>query len=229
MGPLAVAASALALACPPPPPAPPPVTLIVHPRWVSNTLITEYWPSPERWFTGRLVRAPGIPGHHRVAWLYGARGLPMEGEGIGSDGRVYHFAGPYDLGWVNARGKRTEPCRQSPGHWTNGRPFWLARPSGARFAPGHTRTLAYWKSAAVDPRLISFGSRIFVPAYCSTPAHGWLVAGDTGGAIIGPHLDVYRPPPSQRPGGHRWGNLLRGQKVLVVPPGTRPKVTPRCP
>jgi len=101
-------------------------------------------------------------------------------------------------------------------------------PHLARFAPGHSRTLAYWRSAAVDPRLIAFGSRIFVPAYCTTPARGWLVARDTGGAIIGPHIDVYRRPPAQRPPGVHWGTLLRGQKVFVVPPGTTPKHMPRC-
>src|SRR5437764_753663 len=101
MGTLATLVAGLALGCPPPPPAPPPVRRITQPRWVSGTLVTEYWPSPERWFKGRLVRAPGIPGLHRVGWLFGARGLPMEGEGIGSDGRVYHFAGPYGSGWVN--------------------------------------------------------------------------------------------------------------------------------
>jgi hypothetical protein len=225
---LAVVAAAAALGCPPPPPAPPPVRQISQPRWLSETVITEYWPSPERWFGGPLVRAPGIPGRHRWAWLYGARGLPMEGEGIATDGRVYHFAGPYDIGWLNAFGAPTTPCRHSAGYWTNGRPARLSSPVRARFAPGHSRTLAYWRSAAVDRRLIPFGSRIFVPAYCRTPAHGWLVARDTGGAIIGPHIDVYRPPPAARPPGIHWGTLLRGQKIFVVPPGTTPKRTPRC-
>ena len=222
MGTLAVAAAVLSLGCPPPPPQPV-VHLITQPRWVQNTLVTEYWPSRERWFTGRLVRAPGIPGRHRVDWLFGARGLPMEGEGIGSDGRVYHFAGPYDIGWVNRRGGRTAPCR-APGFWTNGRPFWLSRPHAARFAGGHSRTLVYWKSVAVDPRMIPFGSRIFMQALCATPALGWVTARDTGGAIKGAHIDVYRPPPAQLGNGL----LLRGQAMLVVPPGTKPKHEPRC-
>jgi hypothetical protein len=228
LGLAALLAVTAALACPPPPAPPPPVREIVHPRWVPGTLITEYWPSPERWFAGPLVRAPGIAGRHRSEWLYGARGLPMEGEGIGRDGRVYHFAGPYDIGWVNRLGRATAPCRHSPGNWTAGRPFRLASPKRARFAPGHSRTLAYWRSAAVDPRMIPFGSRIFVPAYCSTPARGWLTAADTGGAIIGPHIDVYRPPPAQRPGGRIWGNLLHDQKMFVVPPGTKARLLPRC-
>jgi 3D (Asp-Asp-Asp) domain-containing protein len=225
---LAAFVAAAVVGCPPPPPAPPPVRQIAQPRWLPGTLITEYWPAPERWFTGRLVRAAGIPGRHRVDWLHGAHGLPMQGEGVGADGRVYHFAGPWDLGWVNRSGARTTPCEKAPGYWTNGRPFWLRAPGRARFAAGHSRTLAYWRSAAVDRRLIPFGSRIFVPAYCKTPARGWLVAQDTGGAIIGPHIDVYRSPPATRPSTRKWGALLRGQKIFVVPPGTTPRHKPSC-
>jgi 3D domain-containing protein len=214
---------ALAAGCPPPPP-PPARHLLTQPRWIHHTLVTEYWPVPERWFSGRLVRAPGIPGRHRAAWLYGAHGLPMQGEGIGSDGRVYHFAGPYGSGWVNSAGAPTAPCT-APGYWTNGRPFALAHPSWARYAPGHSRTLVYWKSVAVDRSVIPFGSRIFMSALCRTPARGWVVARDTGGAIGGAHIDLYRPPPASLSGGL----ALRGQSMLVIPPGTAPKRTPRCP
>lgn len=114
------------------------------------------------------MRAPGIAGLHSVDWLYGARGLPMEGEGLARGGRVVHFSGPYGVGWVNRAGGATRPCT-APGYWTNGRPFWLSsgwRSRGGRvtwplegggwsngkgvrltpprvhFAPGHSRTLA---------------------------------------------------------------------------------------
>src|SRR5207244_12605677 len=70
VGTLAVAAAVLSLGCPPPPP-PPVVHLLTQPRWVQNTLVTEYWPSRERWFTGRLGRASGIPGRPRVDWVFG--------------------------------------------------------------------------------------------------------------------------------------------------------------
>jgi hypothetical protein len=82
-----------------------------------------------------------------------------------------------------------------------------------------------WKSVAVDRNVIPFGSRIFMLALCSTPARGWVYARDTGGAIGGAHIDLYRPPPAQPSGGL----VLRGQSMLVVPPGTRPRHTPRCP
>lgn len=220
---LLAAALTIALAGCPPPPPPPSDHLLTSPRWIKNTLVTQYWPAPERWFTGPLVRVEGIPGRHRSDWLFGARGLPMQGEGIASNGRVYHFAGPYDLGWRNRAGRHTAPC-SAPGFWTDGRPFRLALPARALFAAGHSRTLVYWKSAAVDPHLIPFGSHIFLHALCSTPTHGWVVARDTGGAIGGAHIDIYRPPPEYVSGG----DVLRGQPMLVVPPGTRPRRAPHC-
>jgi 3D (Asp-Asp-Asp) domain-containing protein len=237
----------------PPPRTPPRVTLVRRPRWVANVLITEYFPAPERWFDGRLVSAPGLPGRHRIDWLYSARGLAMQGEGVGTDGRFYHFAGPYSLTWRNAFGGRTLPCTRAPGYWTNGRPTWIGptwldgagrvtyplpggrwsagrpvqtkRPAAsAVFARGRSLSLRYWHDVAVDPRFIAYGSRIFVPAYCSTPSHGWLTAADTGGAILGPHIDVFRAPPS-RP----WASqALRGQRIFVVPPGHAAPSGVRC-
>jgi hypothetical protein len=232
---------------------PPVVKQIKRPRWVSKMLITEYFPAPERFFTGRLVRAPGLPGRHRIDWLYGARGLAMQGEGIGADGRFYHFAGPYSLTWRNAAGTPTYPCTRAPGHWTSGRPKWIGTtwlnrtgqltfplpharwsngrpasakpPSGAaRFAPGAARTLTYWQHIAVDPRMIPHGSSVFIPAYCKTPSHGWFEAADTGGAIIGRHIDVFRAPPTKV-----WSSrVLRDTKVFVVPPGFRRPAKVHC-
>ena len=237
---------------------PPPHTVrskekpLSHPRWLSRTTITEYWPTPERWFVGKRVRAPGLAGRHRVDWLYSAHGLAMEGDGVGLDGQRYRFLGPYGTPWVNEYGSTTRPCASGP--WTRGRPFWLAfgwrnrwggvtfplanggwwdRPP-ARYAPpprplrfgrGPSLPLVYWRSAAVDPRLIPLGSRIFVPALCRTVGHGWLVARDTGGAIIARHIDVYRPPPPSPTGGQ----ALFEQRIFVVPAGTRAAAAPRCP
>ena len=61
-------------------------------------------------------------------------------------------------------------------------------------------------------------------AYCDTPAHGWLTARDTGGAIIARHIDVYRAPPRERFGGR----LFRGQRIYVVPPGFTTPRSLRC-
>jgi hypothetical protein len=228
----------------PPPQQPPSERTITRPGWLTGVLMTEYFPAPERWFDGRLVHAPGLAGTHRVDWLYSARGLAMQGEGIGSDGRLYHFAGPYTLTWRNGNGGRTYPCVRAPGYWTNGAPDWIGptgvsrsgqvtypladgdwsngRPvrvvgkkASAQFAPGASLTLSYWHDAAVDPRLIPHGSSIFAPVLCDTAGHGWLLAADTGGAIIGRHIDIFRSPPATP-----WDDtLLRNQTIFVVPPG----------
>jgi 3D (Asp-Asp-Asp) domain-containing protein len=232
------AAAGAAGACPPRPP----VTAhrITSPRWVSAAVVTEYYPIREAWFTGKLMSVPGLPGRHRVDWLYGPNGVAMNGEGVGVDDRFYHFAGPYSLGWVDAAGRSTRPCWN--GTWTSGAPAWLAfgwrnrrgqvtfplarggwsndpaarylrPPAGLRFAAGRTRPLPFWHTVAVDPKVIPLGSRVFIPAYCDTPAHGWFHALDTGGAIIAFHLDVYRRPPATLE-----LRSLRGQRVYVVPP-----------
>jgi len=224
---------------------------ITRPRWVSGAVVTEYYPVRERWFGGKAVRAPGLAGRHRVDWLYGPHGVAMNGEGLGSDGRFYHFAGPYDVGWVDRSGRATTPCWN--GRWTDGEPAWLdlgwrnargqvtyplagggwsngaaARtvrvPAGLRFAAGLSRPLPFWRAVATDPRVVPRGSRVFIAAYCDTPAHGWFRALDTGGAIIGFHFDVYRSPPDTLE-----LHALRHQRVFVVPPGTRPHATgARC-
>jgi 3D (Asp-Asp-Asp) domain-containing protein len=214
-------------------------------------LVTEYFPIREAWFRGRTLPAPGLTSQHRVDWLYGAHGVAMNGEGIGLDGRVYHFAGPYNLSWVNAGGAPTLPCWN--GHWTRGKPVWYGSgwrnafgqvtfplpgggwsnqravrlvhlPRPAQFSAGPSLPLDYWKRVAVDPKLIPLGSRVFIPAYCRTPAHGWFTAGDVGGAIIARHVDVFRAPPAALADTHALWN----QTIFVIPPGTTPQHPPRC-
>jgi hypothetical protein len=112
------APSATARGCP----SRPPVTErpITSPRWVSGAVVTDYYPIRESWFAGRAVRVRGLSGRHRIDWLLGPHGLAMNGEGLGRDGRFYHFAGSYGIGWVNDAGAATRPCWN--GVWAGGRP-----------------------------------------------------------------------------------------------------------
>jgi len=227
--------------------------VLTKPTWLAGVRLTEYFPVPERWFRGRRVAAPGLPGDHRIDWLYSARGVSMEGDGLGLDGRPVHIDALGSGGWINERGQPTVPDRRA--HWSRGAPFWRAGAywmtherlptfplesgdwasgpglryvplRGVSFAPGPSRPLRYYRSVAVDPRLIPLGSRIYIPAYRSSAGHGWFTAQDTGGAILGRHLDIYRPPPALASDSGRY---LTRQRIYVVPPGHPARVPPGSP
>jgi 3D (Asp-Asp-Asp) domain-containing protein len=211
--------------------------------WLSGFIVTEYYPVPERWFNGASVAAPGSSGRHRVDWLYSANGVSMEGDGVDLHGRQVHIAELGSVGWVDSAGTPTAaprcgirwshgpPAWRAGGWrnragavtyplaggagWSNGVGHWVGAYGGATFELGSSLPLRYYRSVAVDPQLIPEGSRIYIPAYRNVNG-GWFVAQDTGGAIIGRHIDVYRPPTPQPFGS---GRLLLGARVYVIPPG----------
>jgi 3D (Asp-Asp-Asp) domain-containing protein len=210
--------------------------------WLGGVIITEYYPVPESWSDGAPVSTPGLAGRHRADWLYSAKGVSMEGDGVDLAGRPVHIQNLGAVGWVNAAGKHTVPphcgvhwSQGAPywraggwrnragqvtyplaaGGWSNGAGHWVGDYGGATFALGASLPLRYYHSVAIDPKLIPRGSRIFIPAYRNISG-GWFLAQDTGGAIIGRHIDVYRPPTAERFG---TGRLLLHQRVYVIPPG----------
>jgi 3D (Asp-Asp-Asp) domain-containing protein len=212
---------------------------LTKPTWVTPVTVTEYYPAPERWAVSRLVAAPGLAGRHRADWLYSANGMAMEGDGIGLDGHWYHIE-TTGTGWVDAMGRVTAPgadgwtggspawllgtywtsatgARTFPlggGVWTQGRGVGFHAPPGVSFGRGQSRPLTYDRTLAVDPRLIPLGSRVFLPAYRFTRFRGWFIAADTGGAIGGRHVDVFRKAPAS-PADAR---SLTGQRMYVIPP-----------
>jgi 3D (Asp-Asp-Asp) domain-containing protein len=222
-------------------PPPIPEHPITHRQWLGGVTITEYYPAPEHWFVGRQISAPGLPGRYAADWLYSAHGLAMEGDGVDRFGRPAHIADLGTTGWVNVAGRPTVPV--CLGKWSGGSPVWLkggwrtaggavtfplesggwsngpgvgTRPyGGVTFGTGHSLLLSYYHSIAVDPRLIPLGSRVYVPAYRQIGG-GWFIAQDTGGAIKGRHIDVYRSPPFSP---SDLGRYMTAQRILVIPPG----------
>jgi 3D (Asp-Asp-Asp) domain-containing protein len=209
-------------------------------RWLNGVAVTEYWPSPESWFVGRLVKAPGLAGLHRIDWLYSATGLSMEGSGIGLDGQQYHINALGSGGWITTTGASTSPSdgwsagapywraggywrnkkRQvtfplSAGGWSNGRGAKYVPLRDVTFAAGGSLSLHYYESIAVDPSVIPLGSRVYVPAYRNDGYGGWFIAQDTGGAINGRHIDVYRSPPASP---LAIGQSLASQRIFVIKP-----------
>jgi 3D (Asp-Asp-Asp) domain-containing protein len=222
----------------PPGKIPPPPGKHAKGSWLRSVTITEYWPAPESWFVGRLVKTPGLRGLHRIDWLYSAMGVSMEGDGIGLDGRMYHIDSLGRGGWVTASGSSTSP---SDG-WSGGSPFWRAGGywrnrtgavtfplqtggwaagrgrryvplRGVSFAAGQSLPLHYYRSIAVDPGVIPLGSRVYVPAYRHDGHGGWFIAQDTGGAISGHHIDVFRSPPASSSDS---GQSLVRQRIYVI-------------
>jgi 3D (Asp-Asp-Asp) domain-containing protein len=214
-------------------------------RWLGGVKVTEYYPVPEAWFVGRKVGAPGLSGKHRIDWLYSATGVSMQGEGVGLDGREYHIDALGSGGWVTDKARPSVPGRRG---WKGGPPVWRAGAywlthaheltfpldgggwsngtgkryvplPGVSFAEGPSLPLHFWRSIAVDPQTIPLGSKVYVAAYRHTPGHGWFLAQDTGGAIIGRHVDVYRSPPASSDVG---GNSYADQRIYVIPPGRSP-------
>ena len=218
---------------------------IRRPRWINGVEITEYYPIPESFFRGALVRAPGLRGTHRIDWLYSARGLTMEGDGIGLDGRKYHVENVGRGGWVDKQGPPELDRRRcgifwraggfyrnahrlltfplDGGGWSNGAGVRYVPLRGVTFGNGPSLPLTYYHSLAVDPSVIALGSRVYIPAY-RRHGGGWFIAQDTGGAIGGRHVDVFRSPPTSL---NDEGQLLRGQRIYVIPPGKHaPKSAP---
>lgn len=212
--------------------------VLKKPTWVSKVTITEYYPVPEWWFVGARVNTPGLDRKSRVDWLYSARGVSMEGDGIGLDGKPYHISSVGRSGWITQKGRRARfgvggvfsPFWRAEGYWKGpggqvtfpldgggwyagkGRRYVAA--SDISFAKGRSRPLRYYRSVAVDPRLIPLGSLVYVPAYKPLNKDGWFRADDVGGAIIGRHIDVFRRPPDSSSDSGRY---LDGRRIFVVP------------
>jgi len=207
-------------------------------RWLANVVITEYYPVPESWFVGQKVTAPGLPGQYRVDWLYSARGVSMEGDGVDLNGNQVHIDDVGDGGWVDQHGKPTsaggggDPFWRAgaywesadgwvtfpldAGGWFRGIGATFVNPPDATFAPGQSRPLTPYESVAVDPDVIPMGSKVYIPQY--RRHGGWFTAADTGGAINGRHVDVFRTPPASI---DDTGHYFAGARVYVVPPGRR--------
>lgn len=210
-----------------------------HGHWIRHVTITQYWPVPESWFNGKRITAPGLSGRQRVDWLYSASGLCMEGDGYGLDGHRYHLDAPGPQGWVDIHGILTTDWASRPPYWravgwrnkhggvtyplasggfSNGRARRYRRPAGISFAGGPSLPLRFWHSIATDPGTIPKGRWVFIGAYRHAPSRGWFRAQDTGGAVNGRQIDVYRPPP-RHPGS---GRTLAGRRIWVAPRGYRP-------
>lgn len=85
-------------------------------------------------------------------------------------------------------------------------PFEPGQTSGTGLAADGKPAVPY-KTMAVDPDVIPFYSRVFVPGL------GWFIAHDTGSAIVGNIVDVCLETSNE---ANNWGR--RVLEVTVIPP-----------
>lgn len=158
-----------------------------------------------------------------AGWI-NSRGRPTH-PGRGASG---WSAGPpawLACGWKNRRGGWTFPVNYlAPGErprWANGPPArWVG--CDVRFHASSGRPVRFWNSVAVDPSLFPLGRTWFyIPAYRATRCGGWFRADDTGGAVRGRHLDVYRPAPP----APVTMTTRKSQRILIVR-GKKPAANP---
>jgi 3D (Asp-Asp-Asp) domain-containing protein len=141
-------------------------------RITNYTLARETDLSGQRSGNRTRVTARGLPGDYAWEFLCSGRGVAMQGTGVTATGQLVHYV--------------------SGGGGFCGRDHHLCDCGNAKFTLttgvfGSTgRSLVENFSIAVDPTVIPYGSFVWIDAM-----KRWFRADDTGGAIIGKHIDVY--------------------------------------
>jgi 3D (Asp-Asp-Asp) domain-containing protein len=151
------------------------LTLNLKEAWYESTfLITGYHVCHESDFTGEVALAHGTNDYHKRDFLYGARGVVMQGTGMASNGQ-YIRPTRVDSAWHrNGRGNRD----------------YLDNPDGVAFTYTNSVTGAYGPvthnhSIAVDPHIIPKRAEVEIEMV------GRRFADDTGSAILGHHIDNF--------------------------------------
>ena len=121
---------------------------------------------------GGAIGVSGLSRAYPVDFLCSGHGVAMQGTGIGEDGVYVKYV-------------------SGGGGWCGGYAR-LCNCASARFAEvdhvygASGRALVKHHSIAVDPTLIPLGSSVWI-----AELGRWFRADDTGGAIVGRHIDVY--------------------------------------
>ena len=179
----------------------------------------------------------------------------MEGTGTDLAGDAIHYAGGSGGYWVNVNGARTDPGRNG---WSHGAPYWRdggwrnaqggvtfkhadgtwdngpgvgkKKPYHDTFGTGPGVPVTPWHSIATDTSVLPRGTSVYVPSLATTPAHGCFRAEDTGGAIIGNHIDVLVPASASLGTLPEQGLLTALAPGQACPPGVRrPRPRRRAP
>lgn len=140
----------------------------------SPFLITGYNVCEEDDFLGKLVNATGLNEKHKDDFLFSSSGVPMQGTGKTSQGKIIRLA---HIGGGWHRNKK-------------GYPDWVGKPDETKFTyadgvHGAYGTVVEGKSIAVDKNIIPKKCKVSIDGL------GERDADDTGSAIKQYHIDVF--------------------------------------
>jgi 3D (Asp-Asp-Asp) domain-containing protein len=163
-----------------------------HVQLTHYTLVTESETSGQNsGDSSILCNQNGLSGCYHKEFLCSGWGVAMQGTGVAADGKYIKYASGGG-GWNS--------------HYT-----WLNNCASAHFTVtdasyGSTgRALIEDYSIAVDPAVIPYGWSAYIEAL----GH-WYRADDTGGAIIGKHIDIYE-------GANRSYSQVASSRVYITP------------
>jgi 3D (Asp-Asp-Asp) domain-containing protein len=158
-----------------------PLAIKLKDAWYESRFqITHYIIANEADANGPMVSDPHVAGQHRRDFLYGARGVPMQGTGETLDHRYVRFNGGGG-GWhTNAAGH--PDTLNSPA---------TAQLSETDAAHGAFADVVQDRSIAVDPRVIPGRARVHIESGDGARVVGERHADDTGGGIHGYHVDHF--------------------------------------
>ncbi|RQO43973.1 hypothetical protein DBV14_25635 [Variovorax sp. KBW07] len=152
-----------------------PLEITLSDAWYESTfLITGYNVCNESDFSGALVAANGLSNQHRDDFLFGARGVVMQGTGMALNGQ---YVRPTRVGSAWATN-------------THGNPTRMANPGGVTFAyastvQGSFGAVTVGHSMAVDPSVIPPHRKVEIESI------GARYADDRGSRIRGYHIDNF--------------------------------------
>lgn len=184
-----------------------PLAITLKDAWYESGFhITHYIIADEHDANGPMAQAAGVAGQHRHDFLYGARGVPMQGTGQTLDNQFVRFDGGGG-GWHN----------NAQGH-----PDVLNNPATAHLhttdaAHGHYADVVAGQSVAIDPTVIPPRAKIYIVSADGSRVVGERHADDTGGGIHSYHIDHFSGAGSAAT--HQWtasGGDLTNARVKFI-------------
>ncbi len=142
--------------------------------------ITAYHFCDESDFSGELVSANGLSSKHKQDFLFGAKGVAMQGTGKALNGQYVRYRSGQPKWNKNKKGNPTDAS--NPDDIT----FFYSTTPGGKATPVQAN-----KSIAVDPKVIPMSASVFISSANGKRVLGNKSADDVGSKIKGFHIDNF--------------------------------------